>query len=207
MRMKKVFHWVWSILEVIIIIYVIIMTAYILNKNKFGYTQFGNYTFHSISLFDEKNVQNTKNGDLLVVRNSNDIKEGDVIYYYAPYNESYILRTDVVIAMQSDDYSSLYTVDHGGAVTISSNRVIGKYAKIYHSLGSIIAVLESRIGFLFLVLLPIMIVFIYQVYEFVIILRYENVEEDDDSDDDESNAKPAKKKAVVKTAKEEVEIL
>ncbi len=202
--MKKVFHWVWSILEVIIIVYVIIMTAYILNKNKYGYTQFGNYTFHNISLFDEKNVQNTKNGDLLVVKNSNDIKEGDVIYYYAPYNESYILRTDAVVAMESDDYSSLYTVDHGGAVTISSNRVIGKYATTYHKIGAVVGVLESRIGFLFLVLLPIMIVFIYQVYEFVIILRYETVEDEAEEIKEE---KPKKKKETVKSSDEDVEIL
>ncbi len=203
MKMKKTFHWVWSILEVIIIIYVIVMTAYILNKNKFGYTQIGSYTFHSITVFDEKNVINSKNGDLLIVRNSNDIKEGDVIYYYAPYDESYILRTDTVIAVQSDDYTSLYTVDHGGSVTIASTRVIGKYAKTYHSLGSVLAVLESRIGFLFLVLLPIMIVFIYQVYEFIIILRYENVEEIDDSEDEESKSKKGSSKA----SKEDVELL
>ena len=64
-------------------------------------------------------------------------------------------------------------------------------------------ILESRVGFLFLVLLPILIVFFYQVYQLVIVAKYENVEEDDDSEaKDDSVAKDEKD---VET-KEEVKI-
>ena len=45
-------------------------------------------------------------------------------------------------------------------------------------MGKVLDVLESRFGFLFFVLLPIMIVFIYQVYQFIIVLKYDEVEED-----------------------------
>ena len=199
--MKKVGRLVWSIIEVIIIIYVITITAFILCRNKYGYTQFGDYTLDSVSLMDERNISIAKKGDLLIIRNSNDFKVGDVIYYYAAYNESYVVRSDAILKVEDDGFTSLYTVKRGeDEVTVADNKIIGKYATNYKGLGAILDVVESRVGFLFLVLLPIMIVFIYQVYEFVMIIRYERVDEEDDEEE-----KPAKKEK--STKKEEKELI
>ena len=188
--MKKVFRFLWSLVEIAVIAYVIVITSFVLCKNKFGYTQFGDYTFNNINLIDERNIEDTKKGDLLVVKNTNDIQVGDRIYYYAAYNEMYIVRSDYVIRMESDDYSSLYTIQRNGEdITISSNRVLGKYGTTYKTWGGVLELLESRVGFLFLVLLPIMIVFIYQVYEFITILRYEEVEKEAASDDDKKDTR------------------
>ena len=101
--------------------------------------------------------------------------------------------------IKSDDYSSLYTVDDNGPVSIVGTRVLGKYSNTYSRFGSVLSILESRIGFLFCVLLPIMIVFIYQVYEFVMIIRYERVDYPDDD-------KPKRKKKNVQTD-DNIEIL
>ena len=200
--MKKVLRFIWSIFEIIIIAYVILITSFILCRNKYGYTQIGSYTFDNVSLLDERNIEDTKKGDLLVVKDSNDIKVGDRIYYYAAYNEVFIVRSDYVINVESDDYSSLYTVERNGAkVTIAHTRVLGKYSTTYPKLGSILDVLESRVGFLFLVLLPIMIVFIYQVYEFVMILRYEDV----DKEERKRLKEKGKKEEKEEEEKEEVE--
>ena len=200
---KKVLRWLWSFVEVVIVIYVILITAFILCRNKYGYTQFGDYTFHNVDLLGERNIQNSKQGDLLVVKNSNDIHVGDLIYYYAAFDENYIIRSDFVTEIQQDDYSSLYSVVRNDeTVTVASTRVLGKYANMYHSVGGILKVLESRLGFLFLVLLPIMIVFIYQVYEFVVVIRYEKVEEDEDDSDNDNDAKK-KDVEVTDSSKEE----
>lgn len=174
--MKSFLRWVWSFFEVLIILYVIVLTSFLLCKNKYGYTQFGDYTFDNVSLFDAKNNKNLEKGDLLIVKNSNDINKGDVVYYYAVYNENYIIKSGPVMEIKSDDYSSLYTIDDNGPLSVVGTRLLGKYANTYPHVGGILSVLESRLGFLFCVLLPIMIVFIYQVYEFVIIIRYERVD-------------------------------
>lgn len=172
--MRKVLNWVWSFVEVIIIIYVVLVTMFVLCKNKYGYTQFGDYSFTNIDLIAEKNVKDTKKGDLLVVKNSNDIHKGDLIYYYAVLNDNYIVRSAVVADVKEDDYSALYTVSLSNTtINVASSRVLGKYSTVYNNLGSILSVLESRVGFLLLVLLPIMVVFIYQVYEFIIMLKYD----------------------------------
>ena len=220
--MKGFFRWVWSLLEFIIIVYVIALTAFILCKNKYGYTQFGDYTFNDINLLDERNIQNTKKGDLLVVKNSGDISKGDVIYYYTVYNENWIVKSNPVIDITEDDFSAIYTVmDKDEPTSIQSSRVLGKYATTFANLGSVIGVLESRLGFLFLVLLPIMIVFIYQVYEFIVIIRYEKVEDEKESLDDndkkevpveekikkEENSKENPKKEETVEKKDDIEIL
>lgn len=172
--MRKVLNWVWSFVEVIIIIYVVLVTMFVLCKNKYGYTQFGDYSFANIDLIAEKNVKDTKKCDLLVVKNSNDIHKGDLIYYYAVLNDNYIVRSAVVADVKEDDYSALYTVSLSNTtINVASSRVLGKYSTVYNNLGSILSVLESRVGFLLLVLLPIMVVFIYQVYEFIIMLKYD----------------------------------
>ena len=177
--MKKFFHFVWSILEIIIIIYVIIMTSVLLSKNKYGFTQFWDYTLCTIDLFDERGIEGVKAGDLLIVKNSNDIKKGDVIYYYVVYNESYVVQNAPVTEVETDKYSSVYTINNDGALKIASNRVLGKDVKIFHKLGKALDLLESKLGFLFLVLLPILVIFIYQVYDLIMIFRYEQVDEDE----------------------------
>ncbi len=180
--MKKVLHVIWNILEVLIIIYVIALTTVLLSKNKFGFTQLGDYVFASIESNDVNNIIDTKQGDLLIVKNTSDINKGDVIYYYAVYEDKYIICSDVVKDLQEDDFSALYTIDDQYNTTVHSDKTIGKYVYKYHKLGKYFNFLQSRVGFLFFVLLPIMVVFIYQIYDFAIVVKYDN--EDDDHDDD-----------------------
>ena len=41
--MRKVLNWGWSFVEVLIIIYVVLVTMFVLCNNKYVYTQFGDY--------------------------------------------------------------------------------------------------------------------------------------------------------------------
>ena len=71
--MKKVLRTIWNILEVLIVVYVIAMTTLLLAKNKFGYTQIGDYVFSSIESNDVNNIIDSKQGDLLIVKNTSDL--------------------------------------------------------------------------------------------------------------------------------------
>ena len=177
--MKSVLKTLWNILEVLIIIYVIFLTSCILCRNKFGFTQFGSYTLSSVESTDAKYVENTKSGDLLVVKSSNDIVKGDRLYYYATLNDRYVVRTGIVEKVEKDEYNSLYTIDtlisgdKKAKLNVTQTRVLGKYSSTVGSLGSVWKFLQSRLGFLIFVLLPILLVFVYQIYEFIIVLNYE----------------------------------
>lgn len=174
--LKKIGSFFWGLVEVLIVVYVIFVTSCILCRNKFGFTQFGSYTLVSMNEL-RSNALDTEMGNLLVVKYTTDIKVGDVIYFYAPDNEEYVINSLNVTAIRKDGNRYLYTVGDKGK-TINSTRVLGKYANQYANLGTIKDTLESRLGFLLLVLLPIMIVFIYQIYQFVIAIKYNKNEEE-----------------------------
>lgn len=179
--LKRILKWLWEFVEVLIIIYVIFITSCILCRNKFGYTQFSDMTFITVNDSNAKFIQGSKTGDLLIVRGQQTgLDKGDLIYYYVTVDEKYVVRTGVIESKTEDDYSALYVLNDDEKTSVASNRVIGKYVSTHPGKGSVLEVLESRFGFLFLVLLPILVVFIYQVYQLVIVARYEVVEDDEE---------------------------
>ncbi len=176
--MKRFLSFVWGVLEVIIIVYVIFITSCILCRNKYGFTQFGNYTMISVDKVTAKHVEKLNIGDLFLVKNSDDIDKGDIIYYYVPANTEYYIRSAAVESKEDMEDVIIYKTNSTEKPSVASSRVLGKYTTTYKGIGRVMDILESRFGFLFLVLLPIMVVFIYQVYQFIITLKYDEVEEE-----------------------------
>lgn len=182
--LKKILKFIWDIVEVFIIVYVILITSCILCRNKYGYTEFfDKYTLITVNENNQKLLPTHKAGDLLIIKEQKfNIDEGDLIYYYVTVNEEYVVRSGVVASKTEDVASALYVLDDG-VTSVSSTRVLGKYVSVKSGWGSVLDVLVNRVGFLFLVLLPIFVVFIYQVYKLVVIAKYEVV----DSNDEVSN--------------------
>ena len=64
---------------------------------------------------------------------------------------------------------------------ISSESLIGKTetAKVYPKIGKVLAILESRFGFLLLVILPTLVLFLYELYRVIIEIKTP-IEEDEE---------------------------
>lgn len=204
---KKFLKGLWGLVEVIIIIYVICMTAFLLCKNKYGFTQIGDMTYITINEHLQSYLPETKENDLLMVKQNNkDINVGDKIYYYAVENNEYVIKTaHVKENVISEDDMALYQLDDEAKTTIATTRVIGKYSAIYHNIGGVLDVLQSRIGFLLLVILPILLIFMYQIYALIIVIKYgeEKLEEKSSSDKPQANNNNKDKKK----KKDEIELL
>lgn len=205
--MKKFLKGLWGLVEVIIIIYVICMTAFLLCKNKYGFTQIGDMTYITINEHLQSYLPETKENDLLMVKQNNkDINVGDKIYYYAVENNEYVIKTaHVKENVISEDDMALYQLDDEAKTTIATTRVIGKYSAIYHNIGGVLDVLQSKIGFLLLVILPILLIFMYQIYALIIVIKYgeEELQEKSSSDKPQANNNNKDKKK----KKEEIELL
>lgn len=186
---KKILKWLWGFIEGLIIVYVIFITTCILFRNKYGYTDFfDKYTFVTISENSQRFLPSHDAGDLLIIKNQQfSIDKGDVIYYYATINDEYVVRSGAVADVTGDEVSALYVLADEDKTSVSNSRVIGKKVSVHPGKGTILEVLESRVGFLFLVLLPILLVFVYQVYQLVIVAKYETVEDEDTSEDNNSS--------------------
>ena len=175
--MRKALRTIWNILQVFIIIYVILVTSLLFFENKYGFSQFGDYVIHNVNKLDTKNISGIKDGDLLIIKNKNKLKVGDTAYYYAVYNDKYVIASDKVVRVRKDVDKYLYTLNENSPIIISDSRVIGNKINTYPFIGKILGVFESRIGFIFFVLLPIMVVFVYQLYQFLLMLKYEKIVE------------------------------
>lgn len=204
--MKNFLKGLWGFVEVVIIIYVICITVCLLSTNKFGFTQFGDTTLLTISDHMEPFLPESKEHDLIIVKGeAKDIIVGDKIYYYATADNKYIVKTAHVKEIVSQDgLTALYKLDDSQSSTIATTRVIGKYSAIYHNIGGVLDILESKLGFLLLVILPILLIFMYQIYALIIVIKYG---EDDKLEKKQPRKKVQPKHEVKKEEKDEIELL
>lgn len=171
----KVVKVLWHILEVVIICYVVFITACILFRNGYGYTQFGPMTVVTVNDVNVNDFENISNGSLLLIKDSNSFKVDDEVFYYDIRNQKYIVVSDRIVNIEDGKYIVDGVNENNEVVQVKLNnkKIIGKnYVKI-GILGYLVDLLESRIGFLLLVILPIFIVFLYELIQFVIVFRTE----------------------------------
>ena len=167
--MKKALKIVLIVLEVFIVLYVILTTAFILGKNKYGYTQFGNYTFLNVKSIEQKSIIGSQVGDLIVINKKEKINKDDLIYFYSISDDKYIVKNSKVLDYDSD----IYKIDNN--LSVVSSRVLGKEVLKVGKIGKIFSVVENKLGFIILVLVPIFIIFIYQVCSLGLILHHNDI--------------------------------
>ncbi len=164
-----------TIILVIFFAFTISMTILLLNYNKFGVTQFDDVSL----LIIKKNFSSeTYAKDSLVLVESKkitDYKIGEEVFvYHLDGSGGVNIQLGVVGQVYEKDDAIAFT--NGG--TYSSQFIIGTGYKIYPNIGKILSVIESKWGFLFIVLVPNFFLFIYQLYALIIRIKY-------NKDDDE----------------------
>ena len=137
------------------------------------------YNDYKISVFGDKSLVIVKNDDfepdykkgslLIITKNANeDIKVNDEIFFYTTYgNQMTVSHSKVTKVEKVTDTETTFTLE--GGYPLSSEWVIGKAdtTKVMNGVGSFLSVLESRWGFLFMIVLPISVLFIYEIYVIV----------------------------------------
>lgn len=169
--MRNFLKIIGAVILVPYILIAIIITVFLLNYNKYGVTEIGGKTL--IIVNDDSLSPNYKKGDLIVVENadSSEIDPNDYIFFYEESREkkTIIINLGRVISKRKvNETETTYKLE--GDVDYSGEYVIGttKDAKVYSSLGSIIAALELRWVFLLFIIVPLLFIFLYEIYEFVI---------------------------------------
>lgn len=196
--MKKLGKILLSIFVVLYAVVALFLTACLLKYNDYKITVFGDKSL--IIVNDDTLKDKYKKGSLLVVDKSNadEIESGDEIIFYNTYNNQISIAIGEVISKEViTDTETTYTVT--GNYDISSEYLIGSAndTKVYPIIGSILAILESRVGFLIFIILPITLAFLYEIY--VLISEIKNAKEE------EKEAKKKDKKETKKQVKEETE--
>lgn len=161
--MKNIIRNTFIILYAIIAIFI---TVCLISYNEHKVTQFGNT---SLVIVDNKELEpNYNKHDLIIVNGDEKAKVGDEVFFYNTYENKVLINiSKIVEAEKITSSETTYTLEDGRA--LSSEFVIGKTneASKISNIGLIFGILESKWGYLFLIVLPSLLAFLYEVIEVV----------------------------------------
>ena len=139
-----------------------------------------NYNDYSIITADDNSLNpDFKKGDLLVVKKNDneDVKINDSIFFYNNYkNVVSVNMAKVTNSRRINDMEYTFTVD--GDYDISSEYFIGKVDTTvkYDKIGRIYDIFTSRYGYLFIFILPILCLFLYEIV--AVVREFKNYEDE-----------------------------
>ena len=175
--------------NLIFIIYAIIavfVTICLLSFNEYKVSEFGDT---SLVIIDNEELEPTFNkGDLVIVDKSKRIREGDTIFFYnssADVVEVTLATVQNIEKVNDSEYT--YAID--GDRSISSEYVLGNAGDVtkISTVGTVLGVLESKWGFLILIVFPSLLAFIYEITVVFTEIREGKEAEDDEEDNDDDN--------------------
>lgn len=165
--MKKVLG---NILTIIVIILIIGMSVLLLSYNEYRVSEFGNKTL----LIIDEDMLDFKAGSLAIVTGTDqkNVKPGDYIFYYDTSSTTVKTRVAQVQNIYQEKLGEI-SFTMADNYILSGEHVIGKVedTKAINKLGSILAVLESKWGFLFLVIVPALLLFVYEIINVIIEIK------------------------------------
>ena len=156
-------------------------------------------------------------GDLIFIRkcDPDTLKEGDIICFHTIIDNEYALNTHRIEKIDESNGVRSYTTmgDNNNGVAdrhiISNGDIVGKYTGHLKKAGKVMDFLSSSTGFLIVIVIPMLLFFIYQVYNLIMIsirlkkaVAVEAAKEDAAAAAEESNAKDSDA-AAAKAALEE----
>lgn len=157
--MKKVLT---NILFAIYIVIAVLITVCLLSYNNFKTTVLGNNALVVVS--DNTFGENYSKGDLLIVDCNEEIKIGEKVFYYTVFEQDVkLVIGEVKNVEEVTSTEKTYTLEDEHK--ISGEYVLGKAdgVKTIKKVGTVLSVLESKWGFLFIIVLPALMAFIYQI--------------------------------------------
>lgn len=177
--MIKVLHiiksFILGVLGCIFFAFAISITVLLLNYNKYGLTQFGNTTL--VMIRDDITSDSLKKGDLVFVKSKKiiDLEPGNEIFVYRIVGSN---KVTVEVGKVGQIYPDEDAVAFENGDIFSKQFVIGTSDKVYNKIGTYLSIVESKWGFLFIILVPCLLIFIYEIYALIVEIKY-GAEEND----------------------------
>ena len=115
-------------------------------------------------------------GDLIVIKQCDtaDLQVGDIVTFHTIVDNQYALNTHRIVAIDELNGMHSFTTkgdnnDIADQHVISDGDIVGKYVLKIPYLGKVMDILSSSAGFLVIIVIPMLLFFIYQVYHLVIV--------------------------------------
>ena len=172
--LEKIKSFLFGVFGIVFFAFALTMTILLLNYNDYGVTQFGDTTF--IIINDDITSDLYKKGDLVLVDNKkiDEIVVGDQVFVYHLDGKGGV---DIELGKVGQVYPEEDAIAFENGATYAMQFVAGTGEKIYNDIGFYLSIIESRWGFLFLVLVPCFLFFIYEIYALIVEIKH-GAEED-----------------------------
>lgn len=115
-------------------------------------------------------------GDLIVIKqcDTSDLQVGDIVTFHTIVDGQYALNTHRIVSIDELNGMHSFTTkgdnnDIADQHVISDGDIVGKYVLKIPYLGKVMDILSSSAGFLVIIVIPMLLFFIYQVYHLVIV--------------------------------------
>lgn len=174
---NKVVKIIVNVLVCIVIILATCITLITISSQKNGYFRI----FKSIPLTmkDSSMEPTIKKGSLIITKEykNNDIKEGDVISYRSIDKNNTLeiktgrVKTIITVNEQTTYITEFDNKEYTDSEQVNSKNVISIWnGKKVSTLGSIIDFLNTKVGFFICIIVPLALLFIYQLYKFIMLV-------------------------------------
>ena len=115
-------------------------------------------------------------GDLIVIQkcDTSKLEAGDIVTFHTIIDNEYALNTHRIAAIDEVNGMRSFTTkgdnnDVADTHIISDGDIVGKYLFALPQMGKVMDFLSSSMGFLIVIVLPMLLFFIYQVYHLIVV--------------------------------------
>lgn len=140
----------------------------LLNYNDYNITEFKDKSLIIIS--NDELTPDFSKGDLVIVykNKTEDIQIGDKIFFYNTSEDKVSINLEKLVDKKTNgDEEITFIMDE--EYEVEYEKIIGttKTSKIYPNIGKFLGFLESKYGFLLIIIFPIITIFIYEIYAII----------------------------------------
>jgi signal peptidase len=166
------------ILWVVVIIAAFFSVVTLTTKSAAGIAYFGDYAPMTVLTDSMKGEFNQ--GDLIIVERVEDVgtlQVDDIIAFWTLIENKKSLNTHRIIEIRNEEGASMpQFVTKGDAnpiediILVSGGDVVGQYRWKVPAAGRVMGVLSSSTGFLVIIVLPLLVFFIWQLYKLIVLI-------------------------------------
>ena len=162
-----------AVLFVIYSIIAIAVTVLLLSFNQYNCSEIGDYTFYIVN--NDAFEPQYKEGSILIIKKTNDkhVNVGDEMFLYKVINsqEFEVVNARLLQKIQQGRHI-VYSLDNGESY--ATDYFIGKADDtiVIEGWGTLLAILESKWGYLFCIVIVSLLLFLQEVFDLIIELKY-----------------------------------
>lgn len=176
--MKSIIKFIKGVLISCWVVLAIFTTICLISYNDYKVSVFGDY---SLFIVDNKELEPTfKKYDVVIVKKelSKRYQKDDHVFFYLGNTEtqSYINLGQI---SQIDRNGTTEDVYYFGDSKVNYSNIVGSAngAVVWHKVGLALSILESRWGFMFLIILPTLFAIVYEIYYITLEVKKETKKE------------------------------